>query len=91
MKFEEALKVIQEKTRILTDHAQTAERASRTYTARMELYNIAASAGDEKEMQVNRDMLHTCVDTILDAGAMVAQLQKEIHETAHKAEQPRSF
>jgi hypothetical protein len=79
MRFKDAVVKCCELANKMSEHANTASRASRTYTATMELYNVAAEAGDEKAMQAHRDALHTCVDTILDSGAMVAALQNEIN------------
>jgi len=81
MKYDIALTKIRELGNTMSEHAETAERASRTYSATMELYNVAASAGDEEAMQRHRDTLHSTVDTILDSGAMIASItrqQKEI-------------
>lgn len=83
MKYANATRQIREKSAKMHEHANTATLASRTYTATMELYNVAAAAGDEKAMQMHRDAIHTCVDTILDSGAMVALLQREIEQIAH--------
>lgn len=88
MKFEAALKRCQELDRIMTEHGNTATRASQTYTATMTLFNVAADAGDEEAMQKHRDTLHTCIDSICDAGAMLAKLQKEKYEVAQSAEMP---
>ena len=83
MQFKDAVVKCRELSKTMNDHANTAMRASRTYTASMELYNVAAEAGDEKRMQELRDTLHTTVDVILDSGAMIATLQKQIHEISH--------
>lgn len=91
MKFEDALKKCQELDRIMTEHGNTATRASQTYTATMTLFNVAADAGDEKAMELHRATMHTCVDTILDAGAMLAKLQKQKYEIAQSAEMPSGF
>jgi hypothetical protein len=44
----------------------------------MMLYNVAASASDENGMQAHRDTLHSTLDVLLDSGAMIAQLTKDI-------------
>lgn len=77
MKYKDALRKMRELGNKSQEHADTAERASRTYAATIELHNVAASAGDEKAMELHRNALHTCVDTILDAGAMIAKLKAE--------------
>lgn len=92
MKYRDAVAKCRELGQKAEDHASTAMRASRTYTAVMELFNVAAEAGDEKAMQEHRDALHTCVDTILDSGAMVAQLRKEQLAVANSVtDYPQSF
>jgi hypothetical protein len=83
VKFKDAIAKSRELNMKMTEHSNTASRASQTYTATMTLYNVAADAGDEAAMQLHRDTLHTCVDTILDAGAMLSKLQKELHEIAN--------
>lgn len=83
MRFKDAVVKCRDLGKTMNDHANTAMRASRTYTASMELYNVAAEAGDEKRMQELRDDIHTTVDSILDSGAMIAKLQREIHEISH--------
>jgi len=77
MKYDEALPKIREMGNKMQEHADTATLASRTYTATMELYNIAASAGDKAAMEQHRNTIHSTVDIILDAGAMVAELTRE--------------
>lgn len=57
-----------------------AERAGNTYSAHMQLFNVAASAGDEKGMEDNRLALHTMLDSLLDSGAAIARLQEELHQ-----------
>lgn len=80
MEYEEAAKQVREITDKMTEHGDTSERASRTYEATMMLYNVAAQAGDEKAMQAHRDSLHTTIDVILDSGAMIFQLKKQIKD-----------
>lgn len=82
MKYDEAMTKIRDLGNKAQEHSQAAELASRTYSATMELYNVAASAGDEKAMQTHRDTLHTTVDIILDAGAMIAQITRQQREVA---------
>lgn len=77
MKFVDAIKKCRELGDLMTNHADAAQRASRTYAATMELYNVAAESGDEAAMQAHRDTLHTTVDIILDSGAMIGKLTKE--------------
>lgn len=74
------------------EHADTAERASQTYSAVMTLYNVAASAGDEHAMQQHRDVLHATVDTILDSGAMISKLKTEMERIARSVtDYPQQF
>lgn len=55
-----------------------AERAGNTYSAHMQLFNVAVSAKDKEGTEQNRLALHTMLDSILDSGAAIAQLQEEI-------------
>lgn len=84
MKLEAAIKKSQEIGMKMQEHANTATLASRTYTATMELYHVAAAAGDEKAMEAHRQTLHTTVDTILDSGAMIALLQRDANKIANE-------
>lgn len=54
-----------------------AERAGNTYSAHMQLFNVAVSAKDEKAMEEHRLALHTMLDSILDSGAAIQRLQEE--------------
>lgn len=82
MLYRDAVKKCTEISGRMSEHADTAQRASRTYAATMELYNVAAEAGDEKAMQAHRDTLHTTVDVILDSGAMIATLDRDRRKIA---------
>lgn len=80
MRFKDAVAKCREISQKMHEHGNTAMRASRTYTASMELYNVAAEAGDTAGMERLRNDIHTTVDTILDSGAMIATLQKQIND-----------
>ena len=84
MRYNQALTKIRELGNKMSEHAETAEKASRTYSATMELYSIASAAGDEKTMQAYRDTLHTAVDIILDSSAMISKFQQEQKEIARQ-------
>lgn len=92
MKYADAVVKCRELGAKMNEHANAAMRASRTYTATMELYNVAADAGDEQEMQRLRDNIHTTVDVILDSGAMISKLRKQTEEIANSVTDfPQSF
>lgn len=80
--YQQANERIRTMQRQSSEHADAAERASQTYTATMTLYNVAANAGDKNAMATHRETLHTMVDVILDSGAMIAQLTKDMRATA---------
>lgn len=61
-----------------------AERAGNTYSAHMQLYNVAVSAKDKEAMEQNRLALHTMLDSILDSGAAIAELQEQAFELQQK-------
>lgn len=86
MDFETSVRRVRELTAKMQEHADTATRASDTYTAHMTLFNVAASAGDEKAMQIHRDTLHATVDSILDSGAMLAKLRTEYNRIVNGLE-----
>jgi translation initiation factor IF-2 len=54
-----------------------AERAGNTYSAHMQLFNVAVSAKDEKGMEEHRLALHTMLDSILDSGVAIANLNEQ--------------
>jgi hypothetical protein len=92
MKFNQAMLEIRKLANKSEEHGQAAERASQTYTAHMTLFNVAASAGDEKGMEMHRQTIHNTVDTILDSGAMVAKLKAEILRISQSVTDfPQSF
>lgn len=82
MKYSEALLKIRQLGNKAQEHADTAERASRTYGASMELFNVAADAGDEPAMEKLRVDIHQTVDSILDSGAMIGKLKAQQKEIA---------
>lgn len=84
MRFQDAMLKLRDLSIKMQEHADTAERAGRTYAAVMELYNVASDANDEKGMEGHRNALHTCLDSILDSGAMLSQLRREQREVANK-------
>lgn len=82
--YQDAMDRINTIQKQITEHADASERASQTYTATMMLYNVACSAADKKAMSLHRDTLHTVLDVLLDSGAMIADLQKQIKELPHQ-------
>lgn len=77
MKYHDAVVRVRDIGNRMIEHSEAAERASRTYEAHMSLFNVAASAGDEKAMEEHRNALHSTVDIILDSGAMIAALKRD--------------
>ena len=92
MKYEDALIKLREIAIVMQAHGDTAERAGRTYAAMMELYNVASCSDDKVAMEQHRNSLHTCLDSILDSGAMLDELRREQRVIANSVtDLPRSF
>lgn len=86
MRYKEAVRIIQKLGAENSQHAINAEQASQRYSAHMTLFNVAASNGNEKEMEDHRLTIHACVDAILDAGMSISRNNREIRRVSEQAE-----
>lgn len=84
MSMKEIQDQIMDLDRRILEQGNSAERAGNTYSAHMQLFNVALGAKDNVAMEQHRLTMHTMLDVILDSGVTVANMNEERQALALK-------